>query len=34
KLIEKLSILSWRVEELEKSCEAGKEVSGPSDKEK
>ena len=34
KLIEKLSILSWRVEELEKRCEARKEVSGPSDKEK
>ncbi len=34
KLIEKLSILSWRVEELEKRCKARKEVSGPSGKEK
>ena len=34
KLIEKLSILSWQVGELEKRCETKKEVSRPSDKEK
>ncbi len=34
KLIEKLSILSWRVEELEKRCQTKKEVSGLSGKEK
>ncbi|TET07559.1 DUF2304 domain-containing protein, partial [Candidatus Aerophobetes bacterium] len=34
KLIEKLSILNWRVEELEKRCKTKKEVSGLSDKEK
>ncbi len=34
KLVEKLSILTWRVEELEKRYEAGEEVSRPSDKEK
>ena len=34
KLIEKLSILSWRVEELEKKREARKKAPGLSDKER